>query len=109
MDSPDDPVTAALAVGTAIVGGGSQLYASKRTRDQSSDADRRAKRNQAELAGQAKENKLQGQLGDSISADRRRERARQLLSSGRMGTIKTTPLGVMGDASMGAPKYAIGA
>jgi len=96
-----------LAVGTAA-GIGSSAYSSKRAHDQ---AGRAADKQQAEMeriSAADREQKLQGELGDSVAAERRRERAQRLLASGRAGTIKTTPLGVMGDPSMAGPKYRIG-
>lgn len=108
MDAPDDPITAALVVST-VVGVGTQAYGSKRARDQASDARDRQKRDVEKLEASGRENKLQGELGDSIAAERRRERARGLLASGRAGTIKTTPIGIVGDGSMAGPKYKIGA
>jgi hypothetical protein len=106
MDAPDDPIVTPIALGT--IGLGTQAYSSKRARDQSSAAKDRSKREGARLEGQAREQKLQGELGDSIAAERRRERARALLTSGRGGTIKTTPIGVMGDPSLAGPRNTIG-
>jgi hypothetical protein len=92
-----DPISIAL-IASAAGGATTSFLGSKRTAREGEQAERRGQREIDKVTADRVEKEKQGVATENLRRERERQRALAFMNQGRAGTIKTSKVGVAGDA-----------